>query len=273
MSRRHEKAAARAFEAARAAERARRLLRTTWWHRVWGTAAVLLGAAAVTATAVLLASVPGALEDVRAYRAARPCPSPVAPAADCLRTVPATVRGKTIQEGHRNPRYKLFLDGPRGVPAELEMDGPDPLLSKLHKGDTVTLTRWRGYTTAVSEGGVTQGSADTPDGEPEALTALALALLAVGLYGMYAGAVAARHASRHAREGLPVRIESLGIATFWAAVAALPAVMVGDRTGPVGVVVSWLALLLLILLIVLRVERKSRGRHSRPYVRARRNRA
>ncbi|MEV0693881.1 hypothetical protein [Streptomyces sp. NPDC050388] len=258
----------RGTESARAAKRALRVRRLTWWHRIWGPAAVLLGVAAVTATVVLLASVPGLLADVRAFRAARPCPTagPVVPGLDCLRSVPATVAGKVIREQTKNNEYTLMLRGSDRVPASLDMGSPDPLLRQLNKGDTVTLTVWRDYTTAVIKDGVTQESTDTPVGEPEFVTALALALLAGGLYGIYAGTVAARHA----QEGLPVSLVTLGAQAFWAALAALPAVMVGDLTGPVGVVVTWLALLPLIRLIALRLERKSRGRHSRPRLRAHR---
>ncbi|MEV5007316.1 hypothetical protein [Streptomyces sp. NPDC055692] len=257
---------------ARAAKRALRVRRLTWWHRIWGSAAVLLGVAAVTATVVLLASVPDLLADVRAFRAARPCPitGPVASGLDCLRSVPATVEGKVIREQTKNNEYTLMLRGSDRVPASLDMGWPDPLLRQLNKGDTVTLTVWRDYTTAVIKDGVTQESADTPVGEPEFVTALALALLAVGLYGIYAGTVATRHATRHAQEGLPVPLVTLGIQAFWSALAALPALMAGDLTGPVGVVMTWLALLPLIRLIALRLEPKSRGPHSRPHPRAHR---
>lgn len=255
-----------------AAKRALRVRRLTRWHRIWGPAAVLLGVAAVTATAVLLVSVPGLLADVRAFRAARPCltVSPTVPDLDCLRSVSATVEGKVIREQTKNNEYTLMLRGSDRAPFSLDMGSPNPLLRQLNKGDTVTLTIWRDYITAVEKDGVTQESTDTPVGEPEFNTALALALLAGGLFGIYAGTVAARHAARHAQHGLPVPLVSLGTQAFWAALAAVPAMMVGDLTGPVGVVVTWLSLLLLIRLIALRLEGKSRGRHSRRHLPAHR---
>ncbi|MEV5082237.1 hypothetical protein AB0K74_26485 [Streptomyces sp. NPDC056159] len=66
-----------------------------------------------TATVVLLASVPGLLADVRAFRAARPCSTagPVVPGLDCLRSVPATVEGKVIREQTKNNEYTLMLRG------------------------------------------------------------------------------------------------------------------------------------------------------------------
>ncbi|MBQ0827146.1 hypothetical protein [Streptomyces tagetis] len=235
----------------RAPRRVRHERRWTRWHRVWGTVAALLGAAALVTAAVSVAFVPELLDDVRDFENARPCPTAGPAPADCLRPVLATVRGTVIRDEGRNQQYHLLLRGDRDVPAELEMYGADPVLSGLREGDWVTLTVWRDHTVAVTHEGVTQESADTPVGEPESATALACALTAAGLYGAHAGTVAVRHARRHARQGLPARLASLGAHAFWAALAALPARFVGDFTGPVGVAVTWLLLLPLIRLAAL----------------------
>ncbi|WP_051821285.1 hypothetical protein VM636_29310 [Streptomyces sp. SCSIO 75703] len=245
---------ARASASTRAARRARQVRRRAWWHRAWGTVAALLGAAALVAAAASAALVPGLLDDVRAFENARPCPTTTPAPADCLRRFPATVRGTVIHDGGRNQQYSLLLRGGGAVPAELDMYGADPLLSGLREGDRVTLTVWRDYTVAVTRDGVTQESADTPVGEPEFTTALACAMTAAGVYGAYAGTVAVRHARRHARQGLPAELVPLGAQAFWAGLAALPALFVGDFTGPAGVVVTWLLLLPLIRLAALRLH-------------------
>ncbi|MFF4291950.1 hypothetical protein [Streptomyces sp. NPDC001633] len=67
--------------------------------------------------------------------------------------------------------------------------------------------------------------------------ALSLALFTVGLYGLYAGAVALRHARRELPRSLTVRGKE-------AVTAAFPALAIGDMIGgPVAVTLVWVAML------------------------------
>ncbi|WP_238431384.1 hypothetical protein [Streptomyces cavernae] len=186
----------------------------------------------------------------------------MSPTADCLHSHAATVRETVIENEGRNQLYLLKLDGRPPVPAELQLDDEAPLLTHLRKGDNVTVTVWRDYTTAVTKNGVTQESSDTPEGLPESQTALGLDLLAVGGYGGYAGVAAIRHARQRS---LPGSVALWGQRTVGAVLASMPAGIVGYETGtgPVGVMLLWLTLLPLVWLIVERQVRHKPGRHSR----------
>ncbi|WP_073950773.1 hypothetical protein [Streptomyces kebangsaanensis] len=244
----------------------RRALRLrTLWHRCWGAGAVLLGAALLLAAGTGLALVPDDLAEERAYRAARPCGAAVT--EDCLRSVRATVRGTEIQEQSRNARYELRLDGPGPVPRNLPMAGADPLLRHLRAGDVVTVTVWRDYATAVGKDGVTQHSEDTPEGQAVFTTALALALVAPGLFVAHAGGHAVAHAPGYAATGAPARLVLRGKLAIAAAGCALPAGLFGMWTGPVGVIVLWSALAGLVLAMSRRLDIPGRGRHAAPYQR------
>ncbi|NNJ06006.1 hypothetical protein HHX38_17970 [Streptomyces sp. PKU-MA01144] len=234
----------------------------TWWTRAGGLSVALLGAVAALAGVAALSTVPDSVDEVRVFRSARPCAVPVSPSADCLRTYPATVRGTVVEHAARGGLYLLKLDGPRPIPAELDMGDEEPLLRHLRKGDHITVTVWRDYATAVTKDGVTQESGDTPDGLPEFQTALGLGLLAVGGYGGYAGATAVRHARQRSHPG-PVAL--WGRWTVGTVLASMPAGIVGyeTETGPVAVVLLWLTLLPVIWLIAGRREGRSRGRHGR----------
>ncbi|MGW3512888.1 hypothetical protein [Streptomyces sp. NPDC000994] len=205
----------------------------------------LLGAVLVLFGSAGLAVVAESLDTVRAFRAARPCPDGTGPGPrfgeDCLRVLPATVKGTVIVEaGKYYKEYTLKLSGSRQVPAELDMGDADPLLRHLNRGDQVTVSVWRGYAPSVSKDGVTQASADTPESEPNISMALSLALFTVGLYGLYAGAVALRHARRELPRSLTVR----GKEALTAAIAAFPALAIGDMIGgPVAVTLVWVAML------------------------------
>ncbi|MGW0844619.1 hypothetical protein ACWD26_31685 [Streptomyces sp. NPDC002787] len=100
--------------------------RHTWWTRALGLAVAPLAAAAGVAGVVALATVPDAVDEVRAFRSARPCTLLMSPPADCLHTYPATVRGTVIENEGRSQLYLLELDGRHPVPAELDMDDEDP---------------------------------------------------------------------------------------------------------------------------------------------------
>ncbi|KUO19814.1 hypothetical protein [Streptomyces dysideae] len=234
------------------------------WRRALGMCVVPLAVLAGVAGVAALATVPDLVDEVRAFRAARPCVLPASAPADCLHTYPATVRGKVIENEGRSQLYLLKLDGPPPVPAELDMGDEEPLLTRLHKGDHVTVTVWRDYTTAVTKDGATQESGDTPDGLPEIQTAAGLDLLAVGGYGGYAGVMAVRHARQRS---LPRSVAMWGRWTMGAVLASVPAGIVGYETGtgPVVVTLLWLVLLPVVWLVVEHQERRRpRRSHRKP---------
>ncbi|MFJ4731320.1 hypothetical protein ACIP6V_03160 [Streptomyces sp. NPDC088770] len=235
----------------------------TLWHRCWGAIAVLLGVALIFFAGAGLTVVPDDTAEEHAYRAARPCGAAVT--EDCLRLVRATVRGTEIRERARSRRYDLRLTGPGPVPREVAMGGAEPLLRHLRAGDVVTVTMWRGYATAVSKDDVTQYSDDNPEGLSLWATAIALALLAIGLFAAYAGGHAVARASIHAATGLPTRLRKRGVQTIGAVCCAVPAGMFGLWTGPVGVIVRWPALVGVLLVATRRLDapKWGRGRHAR----------
>ncbi|MER5215445.1 hypothetical protein ABT063_34120 [Streptomyces sp. NPDC002838] len=73
------------------------------------------------------------------------------------------------------------------MPRSIDIGDADPLLKRLRPGDKVRVTLWRDYSTAVRQGKVSQETAETPEGEPVFVCALALAVICSGAYGLYAG--------------------------------------------------------------------------------------
>ncbi|MFF9452417.1 hypothetical protein [Streptomyces flaveolus] len=230
----------------------------TLWHRCWGAVALLLGVALIFFAGFGLTLVPDDMAEERAYRAARPCGTAVT--EECLRPVQATVRGTEIREQPRNQRYDLRLTGPSSVPREVAMGGAEPLLRYLRVGDLVTVTMWRDYATAVSKDGVTQYSDDNPEGLSLWAAAIALALLAIGLFAAYAGGHVVARAPYYAATGLPTRLGKRGVQTIGAVFCAVPAGLFGIWTGPVGVIVLWSALVGLFLVVTRRLDTPNRGR-------------
>jgi hypothetical protein len=211
-------------------------------RRVWATGAAALGVLLTTAGARNLAAVHDRHDTVRAFRTARPCPAGAASASaeeDCLRTLPATVRDTVTEESGDTRTYTLKLAGPRPVPATLRLKDPEPLLRDLHRGDDVTLTIWRSRATAVTKDGVSQPSTATPKEAPNRSTAFALALLAAGVYGIFAGVVIIRHARRE----LPDCLGAWGAAAWGGTIATIPAVGYGYLFGgPAAATAVWAAM-------------------------------
>ncbi|MEU0831695.1 hypothetical protein [Streptomyces sp. NPDC005969] len=240
--------------------------RRTVWRRVWGLCAALLGVAMLLLGAAGLAVVPGLIEDEKAFGTAAACTTPSSPQDDCLRSFDATVTRTVIREQAKSSEYTLYLDGPARVPRSIDMGGSEPLLKRLRPGDNVTVTMWRDYATAVRQGKVSQETADTPEGEPVFVCALALAVICGGAYGLYAGGTALARARRHAVRGLPATLVPRGKEAAGAALCTLPALVVGDFTSVPVMLVVWLGLLPLVRWVVQRQQQRSTGRHARPPV-------
>jgi hypothetical protein len=229
--------------------------RRTAWHRVWGLCAALLGVAG-------LAIVPDLIEDEKAFGTATACTTPSSPQDDCLRSFDATVTRTVIREQNKSSEYTLYLDGPARVPRSIDMGDSEPLLKRLRPGDNVTVTIWRDYATEVRQGNVSQETADTPEGEPVVVCALALAAICGGAYGLHAGGTTLARARRHAVRGLPATLVTRGKEAAGAALCVLPALVVGDFTNVPLMLVVWLGLLPLVRWVVQRQQR-STGRHAR----------
>ncbi|MFF8917302.1 hypothetical protein ACF08M_29330 [Streptomyces sp. NPDC015032] len=171
-----------------------------------------------------------------------------------------------IREQAKSSEYTLYLDGPARVPRSIDMGGSEPLLKRLRPGDNASVTMWRDYATAVRQGKVSQETADTPEGEPVFVCALALAVICGGAYGLYAGGTALVRARRHAVRGLPATLVPRGKEAAGAAMCTLPALVVGDFTSVPVMLVVWLGLLPLVRWVGQRQQQRSTGRHARPPV-------
>ncbi|WP_432077195.1 hypothetical protein [Streptomyces wuyuanensis] len=240
--------------------------RRTSWHRMWGLCAALIGVAMLLLGAAGLAIVPDLIEDEKAFGTATACTTPSAPHDDCLRSFDATVTRTVIKEQNKSWEYTLYLNGPTPVPRTIDMGDSDPLLKRLSPGDNVTVTLWRDYATEVRQGKISQETADTPEGEPVFVCALALAVTCGGAYSLYAGGTALARARRHAVRGLPATLVTRGKEAAGAALCALPSLVVGDFTNVPVMLVVWLGLLPLVRWVVQRQQQRSTGRHARPPV-------
>lgn len=205
--------------------------RCTLWHRGWGLCAALLGIPMLLFGAAGLATVPGLIEDEKAFRAAPPCTDLSSPHDDCLRPFDATVTRRVIKQHSKSSEYTLYLKGPTQVPHSIDMGGSGPLLQRLRPGDGVTVTVWRDYATEVRQGKVSQETSDTPEGEPVWVCALALAFLSGGAYGLYTGGSALCRARYYARRGLPTTLVTRGKEAAGAASVQKTAVSPPGREG------------------------------------------
>ncbi|MEU2183101.1 hypothetical protein [Streptomyces thermolilacinus] len=240
--------------------------RRTAWHRMWGLCAALLGVAMLLLGAAGLATVPDLIEDEKAFGTATACTTLSSPHDDCLRSFDAAVTRTVIKEQNKSSEYTLYLDGPARVPRSIDMGDSEPLLKRLRPGDNVTITLWRDYATEVRQGKISQETADTPEGEPVFVCALALVVTCGGAYGLYAGGTALARARRHAVRGLPATLVTRGKEAAGAALCALLALVVGDFTNVPVMLVVWLGSLPLVRWVVRRRQQRSAGRHARPPV-------
>ncbi|MFI6639259.1 hypothetical protein [Streptomyces sp. NPDC050504] len=204
----------------------------------------LVGLVLATGAVGLAAEVPASLRVERAYASAEPCPPHVRGGADsdCLYEIHAEVTG-TVVKGGRYSEYTLGLKGREPLPEKVSLGDDEPLLGGLDPGDSVTVTLWRDYPTAVSRGGVTQVSAETPDGEADFTTGFALFVAVAAAYLFFAGCVLvrARRGGGHALvEGLVHASVAVGCVIVAGFVGAAAAGLVGpDRPGPWAVLAAW----------------------------------
>ncbi|AXG76506.1 hypothetical protein [Streptomyces paludis] len=111
---------------------------------------------------LLLFSVPHALAERRDFASAPVCGAAAGAARECVRSLPATVDGKTVEKTPRSSRYWLTLTEDGGPSYRVETDGHTPVFDALSTGDTVTVTRWRGEVRAVGSGALRQHTVAAP---------------------------------------------------------------------------------------------------------------
>ncbi|PLW73470.1 hypothetical protein C0036_07070 [Streptomyces sp. DJ] len=236
------------------------------WRRLGGFVTLVLGLSVLLVSVVVFSTVPGAVEEARAFRAAAECDGPAEgeprearEGRDCLRSVNATVRSVTINK-KSNPRdYRLFLSGPDGVPEELSLLGDGPVLKRLGSGDRIGVTMWRDRAVAITHGGLTQDGIDDPEGMPEISTGVGLVLLTAGGCLLYLGGHLVVRARDVAEHGPPPFYKDLSLGGVGTSLGAIPAVLAGNAAagsagdpvaGPVVTAVVWLVLALVVTVLM-----------------------
>ncbi|THA63887.1 hypothetical protein E6P78_21030 [Streptomyces sp. A0958] len=150
-----------------------------------------MGLLCVLAGAVLLALVPGTVDDVDAYAAAPACRAGQPRSAGCTTAVPATVRATENVSTGRGVRYWLTAaerDAAPGADAvhRIHMVGTKPVYSAVRPGDEVTLVYWRGEIRTVRFGAVTQETKASPSEDWRFPVAFGLLLVPFGLVLLHA---------------------------------------------------------------------------------------
>ena len=113
---------------------------------------------AVAALGVFI-SLPSAISDVRAYRAAPPCREGATPAADCVGMGTATVVSASTSGGRsRTYTLELALAGPGTVGVDVGSD----LWNAVPVGGSVGVETWHGQVVAVSYGGLRDETGASP---------------------------------------------------------------------------------------------------------------
>ncbi|MFE1783218.1 hypothetical protein ACFW9F_11655 [Streptomyces sp. NPDC059506] len=211
-------------------------------------------------------SLPDLVEEVRAFRSAAECGDLGEvewEGWDCLGPAHATVRSVVIKKNVKASEFKVFLNGPNGVPDELSFNGDSPVLELLGPGDRVRVTMWRHYAVAITHDGLTQATNDDPEGLPEVSTGLALVLLTAGGCLVWLGGHLAVRARDVAEYGPPPFYPALGKGAVWVSLGAVPAGAAGaavsrfaesPAAGPVVTAGVWLVLALVTVLVLLRRE-------------------
>jgi hypothetical protein len=128
-------------------------------------------AALVCCGGVLGLELPRANAVAHEFRAAVPC-AVDGSGTDCLSTARFTVRDVRIRHG-KTAQYDADLTGPPPGDVRVEFEDEQPLLRRLHPGDTVHGTLWRGriVTVTSSDGRIRQITvADPTRGPADAIT-------------------------------------------------------------------------------------------------------
>ncbi|MEU6529298.1 hypothetical protein ABZ869_08925 [Streptomyces sp. NPDC046928] len=139
--------------------------------------------------------VPGQQERYEHYRAAEPCPAQAAPqetaAKDCLTTRHLTVaKAESIHTG-KVTAYEATLQDPGDASWQeaVRLSDSGQLSDKLHEGDEVIATGWRGDIVLLSKDGVRQETTDAPRDERQGNAALGVLVALLAAQALVFGVV------------------------------------------------------------------------------------
>ncbi|WP_328890816.1 hypothetical protein [Streptomyces sp. NBC_00316] len=138
---------------------------------------------------------PGQQERYEDYRAAAPCSEQATPqevtAKDCLTTWHTTVtRTESAIRGKVRVYEATLKDkGDDSSQRVVPFSDSGPLFDKLHRGDEVTATGWRGDIVVLSKDGVRQNTSDAPRDEHQGNAAIGVLVALLAAESLVFGAV------------------------------------------------------------------------------------
>jgi hypothetical protein len=196
--------------------------------------------ASVSVVALVVATTaPGGVRDLRAYQAAKRCPSAPSTPAECRWTQAFTVSGVHLPHG-KGDTFRLVLRGPDGARRTTSYASGGPLLYGLGEGDRVTGTVWRGRLTEITSGGVSQKTTDAPADMRARALVLALIVIPPGLL-MTAACVWRLCRLRAVRVPTPGMVATGGLAVGLLLGTLFSLLLLGDRAeNPWWVAGVWL---------------------------------
>jgi hypothetical protein len=133
---------------------------------------LLLGSAAVLAVPYR-----HSLATVRAYEA-----------GSGTRVIPAEVRDLEKHPPTRSSNYWVEVQGPASVSGRIELDGSDPVLSRLRKGDRIGVVVWHRQRTGITFHGRVQETIQAPNKIPGLLLCAGVCLLHIGVLALHMAA-------------------------------------------------------------------------------------
>ncbi|MFE6548427.1 hypothetical protein ACFVHS_08505 [Streptomyces sp. NPDC057746] len=117
--------------------------------------------------------------------------------------VPAVVRDLRNMSNGRGGEYRVDVRGPAPVSGRIELDDPDPVLSRLSRGDHVGILLWHGRRTGITFDGRVQEAVTAPTLVPGLWLAGGLILLHGAVFALHA----AGRTRRPTHEWFPPRQE------------------------------------------------------------------
>ncbi|MFG3061305.1 hypothetical protein ACGFYM_22400 [Streptomyces sp. NPDC048231] len=99
--------------------------------------------------------------------------------------IPAVVRDLRNMSNGRGGEYWVEVRGPASVPGRIELDDPDPVLSRLRRGDRVGILLWHGRRTGITFDGRVQEAVTAPPLVPGLWLAGGLVLLHGGVFALH----------------------------------------------------------------------------------------
>ncbi|MEU7033558.1 hypothetical protein ABZ958_07735 [Streptomyces sp. NPDC046237] len=161
---------------------------------------LLVGLAGLVAllagSALLVAWLPHAVAEERAFRSASACRG--APAEDCLYASWFTVESVHAQRG-KQPGGWVRVSGHEEGAGRVEFSGLGEFLEGVRPGDRVVGTIWRGEVVVLSEGAAAQRTVSHPVGDPLFAAGFGILLVMGGGIGAYVSWGRLRSDGRSAR--------------------------------------------------------------------------